>query len=95
MTGSLSDRELATFDINAMLRPGLAGDNDVARRNLFSTGAVGAAVNLDRAQTIPDRSPITRATADDPANRNLSFLAHSGRKHRSLRRDRRPVRTMA
>ncbi|MFI7190630.1 hypothetical protein ACIBQ0_12925 [Nocardia nova] len=53
MTGSLSDGELATFDIDAMLRAGLAGDNDVARRNLFSNGAVGAAVNLDRAQTIP------------------------------------------
>ncbi|WP_030518842.1 hypothetical protein [Nocardia sp. NRRL WC-3656] len=53
MTGSLSGSELATFDIDAMLRAGLAGDNDVARRNLFSIGAVGAAVDLDRAQTIP------------------------------------------
>ncbi|WP_063016016.1 hypothetical protein [Nocardia nova] len=72
MTGSLSNSELATFDIDAMLRGGLAGDNDVARRNLFSIGAVGAAVNLDRAQTIP---------------RSLTYLAevvHAGGISRAL-----------
>lgn len=53
MTGSLSDSECAAFDIGAMLRAGLTGENPVAQRDLFSVGAVGAAVVLDRVHTIP------------------------------------------
>jgi hypothetical protein len=49
----LTDGELAAFDIAAMLTAGLPGGNEVARRDLFGIGAVGAAVVLDRAGTIP------------------------------------------
>lgn len=52
-SNSLSDNELAALEIGAMLRAGLPGDNDVVRRDLFGIGAVGAAVLLDRVDTIP------------------------------------------
>lgn len=54
MTGdSLSDTEMASFDITAMVRHATTGENPVAQRHLFSVGAVGAAVILDRVHTIP------------------------------------------
>lgn len=87
MTGSLSNSELATFDIDAMLRGGLAGDNDVARRNLFSIGAVGAAVILDRTQTFP-RSltilPSSYTPAPSAAPSNYPSHCQRPRKPKSL-----------
>ncbi|MFF4024031.1 MULTISPECIES: hypothetical protein [Nocardia] len=50
---SFSDAQLAAFDIPGMLAAGLSGDNDVARRDLFGIGAVGAAVSLDHVGTLP------------------------------------------
>lgn len=59
-TGSLSDDQLARLDIATLVRDGLASSAEAAHRDLFGTGAVGAAVLLDRIGVVP---------------RSLTFLA--------------------
>ena len=48
-----SDDILAQLDIAAMLRKGLTDAGGTAHRDLFGTGAVAAAVVLDRLHVIP------------------------------------------
>ena len=53
MTGSTSEAELARLDIADLLRAGLGQLGTSSHDTLFGVGAVGAAIRLDRAGTIP------------------------------------------